>query len=56
MTHIEQSSQHALARFFRAEQEIEALAARGSKLPRMQIDFEHGVSIRTLEPDPVGGQ
>jgi hypothetical protein len=52
--HIDKSRQHALAGFFRAENEIEAaLIRRGSKLPRMQIDFETGVSIRTLEPDPL---
>lgn len=52
--HIDKSRQHALAGFFRAENEIEAaLIKRGSKLPRMQIDFENGVSIRTLEPDPL---
>ncbi|WP_218511977.1 hypothetical protein [Variovorax sp. dw_308] len=54
--HIEASRHHALGGFFRAEQEIEAaLVARGSRLPRMQINFEHGVSVRTLEADPVLG-
>lgn len=51
---IDRSRQHALACFFRAEQEIEAaLVVRGSKLPRIEINFESGTSIRTLEPDPV---
>jgi hypothetical protein len=52
--HIDKSRQHALAGFFRAENEIEAaLIKRGSKLPRMQVDFDNGVSIRTLEPNPL---
>lgn len=52
--HIDKSRQHARDGFFRAEQEIEAaLVLRGSSLPKMQIDFENGVSIRTLEPDPI---
>jgi hypothetical protein len=52
--HIDKSRQHALSGFFRAENEIEAaLIQRGSKLPRMQIDFDNGVSIRTLEPHPL---
>ena len=51
---IEKSRAHTRDGFFRAEEAIEAaLVARGSQLPRIEIDFGNGVLIRTLEPDPV---
>lgn len=53
ITATDKSRRHTLDGFFRAEEEIEAaLVARGSKLPRMELDFDDGVLIRTLEPDP----
>lgn len=52
--HIDRSRLHALAGFYRAEQAIDdALLARNSRLPLMEITFEGGGSIRTLEPDPI---
>ncbi|MGF6527650.1 hypothetical protein [Variovorax sp. PvP013] len=52
--HIDESRRHARDGFFRAELEIQAaLEARKSSLPQVQIDFDRGVAIRTLIPDPV---
>ena len=45
---------HTLTAFFNAEKLIEeVLAKRGSGLLRTKIDFPNGVSICTLEADPI---
>lgn len=52
--HIDESRQHALECFFRAEQAIEeALVQRGSQLQRIRISFGNEVFIETLVRDPV---
>jgi len=52
--HIDESRRYAVSQFLLAEQAIEAaLVARASKLPLMQIGFEDGSAMRTLEADPV---
>lgn len=49
---INRSRQHTLAAFFRAEQMVsEALLARGSALPAIELGFGDGLVVRTLDPD-----
>ena len=51
---VGEARRYAIAVFLSAEQLIEAaLADRGSELLKTQIDFPDGISIRTLEPDPI---
>lgn len=49
---INRSREHTLAAFFKAEELVhEALVARGSALPKIELGFGDGLAVRTLERD-----